>query len=388
MPVAAGADAGLRVAAIVGARPNLMKMAPLMEELAARPGVSATLIHTGQHYDERMSGLFFEQLGMPRPHHHLGVGSGSHADQTARVMLALEPLLLRIEPHVVLVVGDVNSTLAAALVAAKLHLPVAHVEAGLRSFDRTMPEELNRILTDQLSDFLFATERSALDNLRREGVDEGRVFFVGNVMIDTLLRHRERALESGILGRLGLEPREYAVVTLHRPANVDDAEALGRAVAILEGAAQRLTVVLPLHPRTRARLEATGLARRLHGSDRIRLLEPLGYLDFLALMAESRVVLTDSGGIQEETTVLGVPCLTLRENTERPVTLEQGTNRLVGTQPKRVLAALDAVLSGQPGASRRGVEAAGLPARPDLWDGGAAVRVVDVLMERLGARAP
>lgn len=381
----------LRIAAVVGARPNLMKMAPLMEAMAARSGVEPVLIHTGQHYDARMSGLFFEQLGIPAPDHYLGIGSGSHGEQTGRMMQALEPLFEELAPDVVLVVGDVNSTLAAAVVAAKLRVPIAHVEAGLRSFDRDMPEEINRVLTDAVADFLFVTERSGVENLRREGVDEARIFLVGNVMIDTLRRHRERARALNVPARFGLEPGGYAVATLHRPSNVDTGEGLERARRILTGAAERLPVIFPVHPRTTARLRATGWppgaesgtegigragARRSelsHAAPALRLVEPLGYLEFLGLMAEARVVLTDSGGIQEETTALGVPCLTVRDNTERPVTIEAGTNRLVGTDPERVLAALDAALEHGHGAARV----------PELWDGHAAGRIVETLAEAL-----
>jgi UDP-N-acetylglucosamine 2-epimerase (non-hydrolysing) len=357
----------MKIVAVVGARPNFMKIAPFMWEVRRRPGVDAYLVHTGQHYDERMSKLFFEELHIPRPGVDLGVGSASHAVQTAEVMKRFEPVVREQRPDVVVVVGDVNSTLACALTAVKLGVPVAHVEAGLRSFDRAMPEEINRILTDAISHWLFVTERSGVENLRREGVPDGRAFLVGNLMIDTLLACRERSERSPVLEEFGLAPAGYAVLTLHRPTNVDDPavfHGLMRAVGRLQ---RELPIVFPVHPRTRQAFNghANGLMPGL------RLTEPLGYLDFLKLLANARLVLTDSGGIQEETTVLGVPCLTLRNNTERPVTVEEGTNRLVGMQAERIVEA--------------GLELVHNPARPgrlpDLWDGRAAGRVVDVLLD-------
>lgn len=353
----------MKIVAVAGARPNFMKIAPLMHELRRRPTVESVLVHTGQHYDERMSRLFFEELHIPRPDVDLGVGSGSHAVQTAEVMKRFEPILTDRRPDAVLVVGDVNSTLACALTSTKLGVPVAHVEAGLRSFDRSMPEEINRVLTDAVSDWLFVTERSGVENLRREGVPAERIFLVGNVMIDTLLACRRRAEESDVLERLRLGDRSYAVLTLHRPANVDDPAVFARLLGALGRLQRELPVVFPVHPRTRQALNAAG--------DRPGLLltEPLGYLDFLKLMAHARLVLTDSGGIQEETTVLGVPCLTLRDNTERPVTIEQGTNTLVGVDPDRIAAAALAALARPPAPTRV----------PDLWDGRAAVRIADIL---------
>jgi UDP-N-acetylglucosamine 2-epimerase (non-hydrolysing) len=367
----------VRITAIVGARPNLIKIAPLLEALARRPNVETVLVHTGQHYDERMSDAFFRDLDMPEPHHHLGVGSGTQAEQTGQVMAKLEPLLERLKPDVVLVVGDVNSTLAAALVAAKQQIRIAHVEAGLRSFDRSMPEEVNRVVTDALSDLLFTTEPSGEANLRAEGVSPEKIHFVGNVMIDTLLKHRDRALALETPERFGVVPGRYAVLTLHRPSNVDSAEALDKFITVLEALQERMQVLFPLHPRTRARLGEFGLMSRVAALDRVELLEPQGYLQFLGLIAQAGIVLTDSGGIQEETTILGVPCLTLRENTERPITVEQGTNRLVGTDPRAILAAVDEVL-GAPRANGR---------KPELWDGRAAERIADVLTRTNGARA-
>jgi UDP-N-acetylglucosamine 2-epimerase (non-hydrolysing) len=358
----------MKLLAVVGARPNFMKIAPLFWEVRRRPEIDAFLVHTGQHYDKRMSRLFFEELSIPKPDVDLEVGSGSHAAQTAEVMKRFEPVLADQRPDAVIVVGDVNSTLACALVAVKLGVPVAHVEAGLRSFDRTMPEEINRLLTDAISHWLFVTERGAIENLRREGISEERICFVGNVMIDTLLACRQRSEASPILEQLELGDRPYAVLTLHRPANVDDPVIFDSVLGAVERLQREVPIVFPVHPRTRKELNG-----RANGALRgVRLLEPLGYLDFMKLLAHARLVLTDSGGIQEETTVLGVPCLTLRNNTERPVTVEQGTNTLVGLDPERIVAAgLDAL--------RR----ASAPGRtPELWDGRAASRIVDRLTAR------
>lgn len=355
----------MRVLAVAGARPNFMKIAPLMWELQRRPQIQTCLVHTGQHYDERMSKLFFEELHIPRPDVDLGVGSGSHAVQTAEVMKRFEPILQEQRPDVVIVVGDVNSTLACALTAVKVGVPVAHVEAGLRSFDRTMPEEINRLLTDQTSRWLFVSERSGIANLRNEGIAEDRIFFVGNVMIDTLLACRDRCEQSAILQELQVPDRGYAVLTLHRPANVDDAEVLMGLIRAVERIQREIPIVFPVHPRTRKVLNG-----QLNGSmPQLRVTEPLGYLDFMKLLSHARLVLTDSGGIQEETTVLGVPCLTLRNNTERPVTIEQGTNTLVGLDPDKVIAAGLSVLEKPHGPGRI----------PELWDGRAAARIVDIL---------
>ncbi|MBX6363103.1 MAG: UDP-N-acetylglucosamine 2-epimerase (non-hydrolyzing) [Gemmatimonadetes bacterium] len=370
----AGAEHGgvagpLKIMAVVGARPNMMKAAPLLRELARHADVETVLVHTGQHYDERMSEAFFRDLGLPAPDHYLGVGSGTHAAQTANVMLALEPIMIAERPDVLVVVGDVNSTLAAALVAAKLGVRIAHVEAGLRSFDRGMPEEINRVLTDAISDLLFTTERDAETNLLREGVPAERIHFVGNVMIDTLLRELPRARALGMPGRMGVAAREYAVLTLHRPSNVDDPAVLAQLLDAVDVVQSRVPVLFPVHPRTRQRLAEGSLADRLARMPALRLLEPLGYLEFLGLLADARLVLTDSGGIQEETTILGVPCLTLRENTERPVTVLEGTNEVVGTNADRIAAAAVRILDGGGKAGRR----------PELWDGHAAERIVAVL---------
>jgi UDP-N-acetylglucosamine 2-epimerase (non-hydrolysing) len=359
---------------ICGARPNFMKIGALVRAYAGFPQLESVLIHTGQHYDERMSALFFRELELPEPDVNLEVGSGSHALQTAEIMRRFEPVLLEQRPDWVVVVGDVNSTIACSLVATKLGVRVAHVEAGLRSFDREMPEEINRVLTDQISDLLFVTEPAGVENLRREGIAAERIHLVGNVMIDTLLHHRERARRSTALRDLALEPGGYVVVTLHRPSNVDEAGPLASIVEALHAVARDAVVVFAVHPRTRKRLAETGLLGHFEASQRMRLIEPLGYLDFLQLMSNARAVLSDSGGVQEETTILDVPCLTLRHNTERPITLEQGTNRLVRPERDAILAAWGDVLAGR---WRRGV-------KPDLWDGKAGVRIARILAEAGG----
>jgi UDP-N-acetylglucosamine 2-epimerase (non-hydrolysing) len=357
----------IHIVHVVGARPNFMKIAPILSACARLPEIRSTLVHTGQHYDKAMSNLFFDQLRIPRPDVNLDVGSASHAQQTAAVLQRFEPVLVERRPDLVVVVGDVNSTLACSLAAVKLGIPVAHVEAGLRSFDRTMPEEINRVVTDAISDLLFATEASAVTNLTREGVDPARIHLVGNVMIDTLLTHRAAAAQSDVVERLGLEREGYAVLTLHRPANVDDPATLRGILGPLADLAVRMPVVFPVHPRTRAALDAqSDLVSRGRA---IRLVDPLGYLEFVRLMSEARLVLTDSGGIQEETTILSVPCVTIRENTERPVTLTHGTNRLAGTTSEGIRDAIGAVLA----AARPSVPP------PPLWDGGAAGRIAEAL---------
>ncbi|MGI9431413.1 MAG: non-hydrolyzing UDP-N-acetylglucosamine 2-epimerase [Myxococcota bacterium] len=360
----------VRVVAVAGARPNFVKIAALLRELESRPGFDVSLVHTGQHYDEAMSKNFFRDLGIREPDLNLEVGSASHGAMTGQILEKMERVLQEDPPDVVTVVGDVNSTVAASLAAVKLQIPVAHVEAGLRSFDRTMPEEINRLLTDAISDWLFVTEPAGRDNLLNEGVPAEKIHFVGNTMIDTLLTHVERARTRPVLEDLGLEPAEYAVLTLHRPSNVDDPGRLRDLFDVLEEIHSELPVVFPTHPRTAAALEGA-----LGGHEpRLRMLPPLGYLDFLRLMADSRLVLTDSGGIQEETTALGVPCLTLRANTERPVTVTHGTNRIVGTDPTAIREEVRKILQGdrQEGAV------------PELWDGHAAARIADVLERELG----
>jgi len=354
----------LRMACVVGARPNFMKIAPLLAEMRRRPRFEAKLIHTGQHSSTEMAGAFFRDLGIDSPDLSLEISGGSSNNQVARVMQALEPVFADLKPDLVLVVGDVNATAAAALVAAKANIRIGHVEAGLRSGDRTMPEEINRIVTDALSDYLFTTEASAEANLLREGIPQNRIFFCGNVMIDTLMRFRDRAAESPILDQLGVVAGNYAAVTLHRPANVDDPQKLGEFLGMLECLGNHLPVLFPVHPRTQKVVEELGFRPQ-----RVRLIPPQGYIEFLRILSCARLVLTDSGGIQEETTILGIPCLTMRDNTERPVTITHGTNRLAGTNPPQILKAAEEVLAATPAA----------PKRPDLWDGCAAPRILDTL---------
>ncbi len=369
----------LRLACVVGARPNFMKMAPILRALEALEQFECVLIHTGQHYDRDLSDVFFEDLQMRRPDVHLEVGSGTHAQQTARVMERLEEVFLRLPEQGqpfdrVIVVGDVNSTMAAAITAAKLHIPVAHVEAGLRSFDRTMPEEINRIVTDAIADMLFVSEPAGVDNLLREGKPRDQIHLVGNVMIDTLFQLLPLAYDRDILPRLGLEAGQYGVVTIHRPSNVDHPEILGTLLEVLDDAARNMPFVFPIHPRTQKRIERFGLTDRLRPSNGrlsgIWSLPPLGYLDFLALTSQSRVIVTDSGGLQEEATALGIPCLTLRNTTERPITVDEGTSTLIGDDPGRLRVELDKVCSGT---YKRG-------RCPELWDGHAAERIAQILM--------
>jgi len=353
-----------------------MKIAPVLRVICqSNSGLSATLLHTGQHYDAAMKEAFFVQLGIPEPDIDLGVGSATHAIQTAEIMRRFEPVLDELSPDAVLVVGDVNSTIACALVAAKKGIPIIHVEAGLRSYDRDMPEEINRVLTDQLSELLFTTERSAAENLRREGIAQHRIHFVGNVMIDSVAFNLRRAVPAErTIGATPAGARAlssgggYGVVTLHRPSNVDSGPTLKRLLDVMREISNRIPLVFPLHPRTEVQIERFGLRGLLDRSGLI-CLPPQGYLEMLGLLAQARIVLTDSGGIQEETTVLGVPCLTLRENTERPITIEQGTNTLVGSDPGAIREAADEVLDSGGKAGRI----------PELWDGGAAERIVDVV---------
>jgi len=361
-----------RVLSVVGARPNYMKVAPLHRALATYGDrVEHVLVHTGQHYDAELSDIFFRELQLPPPVYFLGVGSGTHAEQTARVMLAFEPVCMELRPDLVVVVGDVNSTLACALTAAKLGIPVAHVEAGLRSFDRTMPEEINRVVTDAVADYLFATEPSAVENLRREGVPQERIFLVGNTMIDSLQFVLPTARAHPIREQLGLQARSYAVVTLHRPSNVDSAQQLGFLLEVLHQLAQWRCVVFPMHPRTRTAVQRFGLEPLL-AHENIRVLPPLGYVEFLALVLEADFVMTDSGGIQEECTYLGIPCLTLRTTTERPITCQVGTNLLVPPEPELVAAALELFRSGY---RKQGIV-------PPLWDGHAAERIAQILVQQ------
>jgi UDP-N-acetylglucosamine 2-epimerase (non-hydrolysing) len=356
-----------QVMCVVGARPNFMKIAPVMSALQAE-GLTVSLLHTGQHYDEAMNDRFFQDLGISAPDFHLEVGSGSHAVQTAEVMKRFEPIIKSEAPSSVLVVGDVNSTIACALVAAKLGVPVIHVEAGLRSYDRAMPEEINRVLTDQLSELLFTTERGALENLKKEGIAESRAHFVGNVMIDSLYRNLARAVDhhKTLKGLSG----DYAILTLHRPSNVDNRQALEKLLRTIVQINCRIPVVFPMHPRTRARIEEFGL-NELIGDLHIQ--SPLGYLEMLGLMKKARLVMTDSGGIQEETTALGVPCMTLRENTERPITIAEGTNTLIGRDMEKLQASVNDILSSGGKAGRV----------PECWDGKAAVRIAKIVKDWL-----
>ncbi len=366
---------------IVGARPNFMKAAPLIRALEERaPEIKSLLVHTGQHYDYEMSKAFFEDLDMPDPDIYLGVGSGTHAEQTAKIMISLEKEIFDNRPDLIVVFGDVNSTLAASVVASKLMVPVAHVEAGLRSFDRTMPEEINRIVTDILSDLLFTTERDAIENLRREGIPDEKIHFTGNVMIDTLLTFADKARKSDITERLGLSDRNYAVLTLHRPSNVDVPEVFDGILEALAEVSKNIPVVFPVHPRTKKRLAEFGFLDKFSSDFRtppaergILLIDPVKYTEFLALEMKSLFVLTDSGGIQEETTFLGVPCLTLRNNTERPVTLEVGTNILVGTDPHRIIEESAKILRGE---GKKG-------AIPELWDGKASHRIAKIIKTKM-----
>lgn len=362
----------IKIAAVCGARPNFMKIAPLVKAFNASGAIETCLVHTGQHYDEKMSGLFFDELQIPRPAVNLEVGSGSHAVQTAQIMQRFEPVVLDYKPDCVLVVGDVNSTIACGLVAVKLGIKLIHVEAGLRSFDRAMPEEINRVLTDAISDILFVTEQSGVENLLREGIDPSKIHLVGNVMIDTLLANRDKAEQSSILERLGLKKKNYAVITLHRPSNVDCIDGLEKIIASFEVIQQDLKLVFPLHPRTKKNIAGSPLQARMDAMRNLMLLDPVSYLEFLKLEANAAVVITDSGGIQEETTILQVPCMTLRENTERPVTITQGTNRLVRLSTPDIVQAYRELKSNQFASSGK---------IPHLWDGKAAQRIADVVMK-------
>jgi UDP-N-acetylglucosamine 2-epimerase (non-hydrolysing) len=361
----------LKVINVVGARPNFMKVAPIVAAMRRRPAKFLPLVvHTGQHYDASMSDSFFRDLELPQPDTHLGVGSASHAAQTAAVMERFEPVVLSEKPDWVLVVGDVNSTIACALVCVKLGVKVAHVEAGLRSRDRSMPEEINRLLTDQIADLLFTPSQDANENLLAEGIPPERICFVGNVMIDSLQYNLTAARAQHTRERLNLNGVDYALLTLHRPSNVDLRESFERILDALEAIAAKLPIIFPVHPRTRKTISELGLSERVQSIKDLRMVEPLGYLDFLNLSSSARLVLTDSGGIQEETTALGIPCLTLRENTERPITVEMGTNVIVGTDTTKIVAAANAALNGSAKKTLR---------QPPLWDGQTSERILDAL---------
>ena len=358
-----------KIISVVGARPNFMKVAPIHFEFSKYlNSIQHLICHTGQHYDEKMSKIFFEELGLPQPHFYLGVGSGSHAVQSAQIMIEFEKVLVDEKPDLVIVVGDVNSTIACSLTAKKLQIPVAHVEAGLRSFDRTMPEEINRILTDSIADFLFVTEQSGLDNLRKEGVDENKIFFTGNVMIDSLIQNMQKIDASKILQLFKLNTSGYLLCTLHRPSNVDNKESLEKIITVLNQYAQNHRIIFPVHPRTRTKMIDFGIGINL--SENLILCDPIGYIDFLCLIKNASLIITDSGGIQEETTYLGVPCVTLRDNTERPVTLEIGTNYLAGTDITKMNGLVSEILNGK---TKKGTI-------PPLWDGKAAERITTVIL--------
>ena len=357
----------MKILNVVGARPNFMKIAPIMEHMKTSPHITPILLHTGQHYDQNMNDVFFDQLGIPRPDIELGVGSGNQAWQVSETIRKFDPVLEKESPDAVLVVGDVNATVACALAASYRKIPVIHVEAGLRSFDWNMPEEINRVVTDRLSEVLFITEPSARENLLKEGTSPEKIQFMGNVMVDTLLKHRERAAQTScILDQLQLQPGAYAVMTLHRPSNVDQEEVFAGILRAVHQVSKQLKIVFTVHPRTRSRIEGFGLEESVKS---MVLLEPQPYLDMVRLMSQAKLVLTDSGGIQEETTALGVPCLTIRENTERPVTLDEGTNTLVGTSPEAIIRESEQI-----------IQTGGKQGRcPEMWDGNAAERIVQFL---------
>ena len=363
-----------RILNIVGARPNFMKIAPIHREMQkAENGIEPILIHTGQHYDERMSKFFFDDLNMPKPDEFLGVGSGSHAEQTARVMVEFEKVCLTYKPDLVLVVGDVNSTMACSITAKKLWIPVAHVEAGLRSFDREMPEEINRLATDAISDILFVSERNGEINLNNEGVDPAKMHYVGNVMIDSLINFMQKAEQSDILHQQQLTEDNFVLVTLHRPSNVDDAHNFAKILDAFEEISRDISIVFPIHPRAKKNLETFGLAEKAKAMKNLLLLPPLGYLDFIQLEKKCKFVITDSGGLQEETTYLGKPCLTVRENTERPITVQIGTNEIVGMDTEKLTRYAKAIMNGE---WKKGEI-------PKYWDGKTAERIVKILDEKL-----
>lgn len=360
----------MKIIAVVGARPNFMKIAPLMKEFKKHPKIEAKLVHTGQHYSANMSDYFFRDLDIPKPDYNLGVGSSSHAVQTAKIMIKFEKVCLKEKPNLILVVGDVNSTIACSLVAVKLGIKVAHVEAGLRSFDRTMPEEINRLLTDHISDLLFVTEQSGLDNLNHEGIDEKKIFFVGNIMIDSLVFNLPKIKKSDIMDKKNLKKKEFILFTMHRPRNVDSEDNLKNMLDILNEVQKKIKIIYPIHPRTKRNIKRFGFENQVKEMINLVITEPLEYIDFLNLVLNSKAVLTDSGGIQEETTFLGIPCLTLRENTERPITVRQGTNIIIGNNKKKSLESVDKILKGT---WKKGHI-------PELWDGKTGKRILEILL--------
>lgn len=362
----------MKIITVASARPNFMKIAPLLEEFKKKDNIEAKLLHTGQHYDYEMSKIFFDELGIPEPDFHLGVGSGSHAEQTGKVMMEVEKVLLKEKPDWIIVVGDVNPTMACTVVANKLGIKVAHVEAGLRSYDRSMPEEINRVLTDQIADLLLTPSIDGNMNLIKEGVDESKIHFVGNIMIDTLYKMRDESINSTVLKDISVEKENYMLVTLHRPSNVDHKDKLNDYVEILEQTSKHIPVVWPVHPRSRKRAEEFGLWERLKNIDELYMLEPIGYGANVCLMNNAKLVLTDSGGIQEETTALGIPCLTVRENTERPITVTEGTNTLAGTDKNRILKLVENHLHSKAATDNKA-------SKPLYWDGKTAERIADVL---------
>jgi len=366
----------VKIISVVGARPNFMKIAPIHKGFNRSNNnfVKHLICHTGQHYDEKMSKIFFDDLELPQPDFYLGVGSGSHAEQTAKIMTEFEKILLQEKPEMITVVGDVNSTIACSLVAAKLNVKVVHVEAGLRSFDRTMPEEINRLLTDAISDYLFVTEQSGIDNLKREGVPDNKIFFVGNVMIDSLIHYLPKTENSKILKDLQLEKDNFILITLHRPSNVDSDSFLIELTSTLNNLGKRKKVVFPVHPRTKKNLLEIGVEKNL--SKNVLLTDPIGYIDFLTLIKNAELIITDSGGIQEESTFLGVQCITVRENTERPITVEKGTNHLIGTDLKEVEKTSEKILNGEKKYGKI----------PELWDGKTGERIVKILLGELACK--
>ena len=361
-----------KIISVVGARPNFIKIAPIHRSFQKyKSDINHLICHTGQHFDEKMSKVFFDELQMPKPDFYLGLGGGSHALQTSRIMVEFEKILLDEKPDLVIVPGDVNSTIAASLVSSKLHIPVAHVEAGLRSFDKKMPEEVNRVLTDHISDYLFVTEKSGITNLKKEGVSDAKVYFTGNVMIDSLVNFMPFIDKSMFIEKIGVNKKNYVLATFHRPSNVDDEKNLTQLINALNNISKVREVVFPIHPRTMNNLKKYGLFDKLN--DTIIVLEPIGYIDFLSLSKNAELVVTDSGGIQEETTYLGVQCITVRDNTERPITSEIGTNHMIGTDFNKVVDASISILSGE-------VKSGSIP---DLWDGNASVRITKIIHDKL-----